>query len=77
MGRGLAGVAKGRGVAGSDKVTAQRGRGMAPGISAECMGMAGGDKGTVPRGQGVMATGSAKGTWTAACTEQSQGQPRG
>ena len=39
--------------------------------------MAGGDKGTVPRGQGVMATGSAKGTWAAACTEQPWGQLRG
>lgn len=44
-----------------------------PGISAECTGLAGGAKGTVPRGQGVMA----KGTWTAACTEQSRHQLRG
>lgn len=50
---------------------------MVPGISAERTGVAGGDKGMVPRGQGVMATGSAKGTWTAACTEQSWRQPRG
>ena len=31
----------------------------------------------VPRGQGVTVAGSAKGTWTAACTEQSRGQLRG
>lgn len=50
---------------------------MVPGISAECTGLAGGDKGTVPRGQGAMAMGSARGTWTAASTEQSRPQPRG
>lgn len=49
---------------------------MVAGIRAERTGMVSGDKGTVPRAEGVMATGSAKDTWTAACNEQSWGQLR-
>lgn len=70
-GQESAGGAKGTRMAVSDKGMVQRGWGIVPRISAECMGMAGGDKGTVPRGQCVMAMGSAKGTWTAVCTKQS------